>query len=340
MTPAARSATVRTLRSAGRVLAWAVVLLAVVEIALRLGVQVVGERSARAHGGGHETILCLGDSFTLGIKVRGEEKYPAILERLLNGSSAEPRYSVVNVGRPGKSSGWALGSLGKWLRRYHPQLVVVMTGWNCNDVDFAEYRAGSGRGGGLAAAELDLLLDSFATYRLAEYLVARLESVPTEAVYPRVLSMKLYDFRDYQAIALGNLYRICARLRDEGVPLVLLTYPEARPPENPYTRTEYYHYIFGKRPINEDDYLFHDRHGRIAINAVIAHVARGCSVPLADVAAAFAGHPDEDVILPGDHHPNAAGNRIIAETVLATLRRAGLVTPEAPGARPGPGSTR
>jgi hypothetical protein len=79
-------------------------------------------------------------------------------------------------------------------------------------------------------------------------------------------------------------------------------------------------------------YIVHDRNGKIAINAVIERVARSCSVPLADNALAFRGRPDADVFLPGDHHPNAAGNRIIAETVLATLRRARLVAADDAGA--------
>lgn len=328
----AKDVGVRALRSAGRLLAWALVMLGVVEVGLRLGVHELAERTAHAHGGGHETILCVGDSFTFGIKVEDQEKYPAVLERLLNGSAAQPRYAVVNVARPGKSSGWALASLDKWLQRHRPHVVVMMTGWNCNDVDFAEYRAHSGRGAGLAAIKLRLFMNDFETCRLAKYLVARVESVPAPLVYPRVLSMELYDFRDYQAIALANLDRICERLRQERVPLVLLTYPQARPPDNPYTRTEYYHSIFGKAPLGEDDYLFHDRHGAIAINAVIEHVARSDSVPLADVAAAFRSHPDAEVIIPGDHHPNAAGNRIIAATVLAVLQRTGWVdAPETGG---------
>jgi len=314
----------RVLRVTGHLLLWAALLIVVVEAALRLGARVVAAHGTGGRAGSGQTILCAGDSFTFGIKVKDDEKYPAILERLLDAGSREPRYRVVNVARPGRSSGWVLASLDRWRQRYHPQVMVIMTGWNCNDSDFADYRAHTGRGAGLARIKLGLFLNGFETYRLAKYLVARFESVPTEFVYRRVISMDLYDFRDYQAVALANLARICDRLREEGVPLVLLTYPEARPPENPYTRTEYYHYIFGNGPIGEDDYVFHDRHGRIAINAVIEHVAKSYSVPLADNAAAFQGRPDADVIFPGDHHPNAVGNRIIAETVLATLRRAGL----------------
>jgi len=325
-------AAVWTLRFAARLVSWVGLLLVVVEIALRLGAYELAEHTARARARGHETILCVGDSFTFGIKVRDEEKYPAILERLLNGDSSQPKYRVVNVARPGRSSSWVLASLDKWLQRYRPQVVVIMAGWNCNDSDFAEYRAHTGRGAGLTSIRVGLFLNSFETYRLAKYLIARIESVPTESVYRRVISMELYDFRDYQTVALGNLAKICERFRQKRLPVVLATYPEARPPENPYTRTEYYHYIFGNRPIVEDDYVFHDRHGRIAINAVIEHVARSYAVPLADNAAAFRGRPDAEVIFPGDHHPNAAGNRIMAETVLATLRRAGLVAADAPRA--------
>jgi lysophospholipase L1-like esterase len=315
----------RVLRGSLRLGLWTVVVWVALEAALQLGIYVLAQRNMRSAVAGTQTVLCIGDSFTFGIKVPDEEKYPAILERLLNAGSTDPKYRVINVGRPGKSSGFVLASLDKWIRRYRPRVVVIMTGWNCNDSDFAEYRVQSGRGAGLTRVKLALFLNRFATYRLAKYLVARFESVPTESVYRRVISMELYDFQDYQRVGLGNLTKICERLKQRGVPLVLLTYPEARPPANPYSATEYYHYIFGKSPIGEADYLLKERHGKIAINAIIEYVAHGYSVPLADNAEAFRGRREADVFLVGDHHPNAAGNRIVAETVLATLVRAGLL---------------
>ncbi len=315
----------RAARAALRLALAAILLLALLEIVLRAGVALIAERSRGGAAGGRATILCVGDSFTFGIGVGRDEKYPALLARRLEARAGEGSYRVVNLGRPGTSSGYVLASLDKWLRRYRPAAVVLMTGWNCNDHDFAQLREREGRDGGLAHARVALLLNRLATWRLAKYALARLRATPTESVYPLVMSMELYDFRDYQRVAFENLERIAARLRAEGVPLVLLTYPEARPPANPLTETEYYHYIFGKTPISEEDFLVRRRGGKIAINAIIERAASARALPLADNAEAFRGRPDAEVFIPGDHHPNAAGNRIIADTVLAALGEAGLV---------------
>ena len=320
-------------RVAGAGVLLAIVLLALLELVLRAGVAVISHRNLGGAPGAKKTILCVGDSFTFGIKVARDEKYPALLEEHLRALPGGEQYRVVNLGRPGTSSGFVLASLDKWLRRYRPAGVVLMTGWNCNDHDFALYRERAGRGGGLAGARARFLLNRLAVYRLAKYELARLRATPDEAVYPEVMSMELYDFRDYQRIAMENIDAICEKLRRAGVPLVLLTYPEARPPANPYTATEYYHAIFGKTAIAEGDYLLRERRGKIALNAIIERVAGNRSIPLADNAEAFRGRNDADVFIPGDHHPNAAGNRIVAETVLATLRRAGIVAAAGAGVR-------
>jgi lysophospholipase L1-like esterase len=330
-----RARPVSRFRRAGRaalaVAAVALVLLALLELVLRAGVAVISQQSLGGAAGAGTTILCIGDSFTFGIGVARGEKYPALLERRLRELPGGERYRVVNLGRPGTSSGYVLASLEKWLRRYRPACVVLMTGWNCNDHDFAQYRARTGRGRGLAWARARFLLGRLAVYRLARYELARLRATPDEAVYPEVMSMELYDFRDYQRIAMENVDAICEKLRRAGVPLVLLTYPEARPPANPRTATEYYHYIFGKTAITDDDYLLRDRGGKIAVNAIVARIAANRALPLADNAEAFRGAGD--VFIPGDHHPNAVGNRIIADTAFAALERAGLATAAAAAGR-------
>jgi lysophospholipase L1-like esterase len=323
--PAGRSLAGRAWRLLLKSTLWLISVLLLLELGIRLTTYVLSIQGRHRAAGGEQTVLCIGDSFTFGIGVPPNQKYPAILERQLNARSTGAKYRVVNLGRPGTSSGFVLASLDSWIATYRPQLVLIMTGWNCNDYDFAEYRAESGRGAGLSGLRVSLVFNRLKVYRLAKYLFARLQSVPGEAVYPRVISMQLYDFRDYQQIALANLVKISEKLRQRGVPLVFLTYPQATPPKNPYTETEYYHYIFGKGPISEADYLLKDRGGKIAINSVIEYVARSYSVPLADNALAFRGWPEPEVFLEGDHHPNAAGNRLVSKAVLKTLSDAGLV---------------
>ena len=141
-------------------------------------------------------------------------------------------------------------------------------------------------------------------------------------VIPQTTAMSLYRFRDYQEIALENLRQIARRCRAAGVPCALLTYPHQEMPPNPYTRTEYYHIVFGRTPLSEDDYLFHDRlRDEIAIDAVIRHVGEAEGLPVIDLQPAFRRAQPGDPLFQADlHHPTARGHALIAHTVRDAIR--------------------
>src|SRR5262249_7122550 len=141
-------------------------------------------------------------------------------------------------------------------------------------------------------------------------------------VVPQTTAMSLYDFREYQEIALENLRQIARMCRAAGVPCALLTYPHQKMPPNPYTPSEYYHIVFGRTRLSEDDYLFHDRQSdEIAIDAVIRHVGETEGLPVIDLQPAFRGAAEPGALYQPDlHHPTARGHELIARTVLDAIR--------------------
>jgi hypothetical protein len=143
--------------------------------------------------------------------------------------------------------------------------------------------------------------------------------------------MQLYDFHAYQEIARDNLRRIAAMCLAAGVPCAFLTYPHQDLPSNPYTKTEYYHALFGRTPIGDADYLIRDRlPGEIAIDAVIRTVAESSDVALIDTQPAFLGATGGGLYLADWHHPTPKGHRLIAETVFAALRGGAVRTAATP----------
>src|SRR5262249_45019141 len=117
-------------------------------------------------------------------------------------------------------------------------------------------------------------------------------------VIPQTTQMQLYDFRAYQQIARNSLQRIARLCRAAAVRCLLLTYPHQDLPPNPYTRTEYYHTVFGRVPLTEADYVVHDRRpGEIAINAIIRTVGESEEVAVVDVQPAFERSARRDLFL-------------------------------------------
>jgi lysophospholipase L1-like esterase len=277
---------------------------------------------------GADVVYCVGDSFTYGQGVDPPQAWPQVLAALLR-DAGDTDVTVQTLAEPGRSSSVALVEVQKALRAGDARAVLVLTGWNANDGDFAAWAAANARAVPWTA-RMDLWLSHSRLYRVVKHALTlrnRTLVLDDVEVVPQTTGMRLYDFRAYQEIARDNLTTIARMCHAAGVPCAFLTYPHQDLPPNPYTKTEYYHALFGRTPIGDADYLIQDRKpGEIAIDAVIRTVAEAEDIPLIDTQSAFlAAAKGGALYLPDWHHPTPTGHRVIAETVFAALRAGGIV---------------
>jgi len=263
-------------------------------------------------------VYCIGDSFTYGQGVAPAEAWPNVLADLLRREDGASAPEVRTLAEPGRSSSVAMLDVATALKAADARLLLILTGWNANDGDFAAFAAAHDRPVPWTA-RVDLALSHSRLYRvLKQALTLRRRTLVLDdvEVIPQTTQMQLYDFRAYQQIARTNLQKIAAMCRAAHVPCAFLTYPHQQLPPNPYTRTEYYHALFGRTPLTEDDYLVHDRRpGEIAIDAIIREVGESEGIPVIDLQPAFASSDRHDLYQADWHHPTAAGHAIIANTV-------------------------
>lgn len=74
-------------------------------------------------------VLCLGDSWTFGTGAEPGYSYPAQLQILLDKENLH-KYRVYNLGIPGCYSGKLLKYLPMFLKKYEPNIVVILMGTN------------------------------------------------------------------------------------------------------------------------------------------------------------------------------------------------------------------
>jgi lysophospholipase L1-like esterase len=304
--------------------AWVVVVLLAGELSVRaLGRLLRRDTVVAPATVGAGTIYCIGDSFTYGQGVKPEEAWPQVLARRLREAMPERTPRVRTLAEPGRSSSVALVELAHVLEAGDAQLVLLMTGWNANDGDFAAHRQQAVPW----STRVDMWLEHSRLYRVTKQaLTVRGRTLVFDDVkiIPQTTAMSLYDFRAYQEIALGNLRQMARMCRAAGVPCAFLTYPHQPLPPNPNTRLEYYHALFGRTPISKDDYLLHDRRpDEIAIDAVIRHVAESEGLPLIDLQPAFERPDQRSLFLADYHHPTPGGHALIAGAVFDAIH-AGL----------------
>jgi lysophospholipase L1-like esterase len=277
--------------------------------------------SASANAG---VIYAVGDSFTYGQGVAPEQTWPRVLATRLQETFGDAAPAVRTLAEPGRSSSVATLEASKALKAGDARLLLVMTGWNANDGDFAAFAAEQKRRVPWTT-RVDLALSYSHLYRVVKQAAtfrSRALVLDSVKVIPQTTQMHLYDFQAYQRIGHANLQRIARMCRAAGVPCVLLTYPHQPLPPNPYTRTEYYHAMFGRTPLSEADYLVHDRRpGEIGIDAVIRSVGESEDVPVVDLQPAFERSGRRDLFQSDWHHPTAAGHAIIADVVFDAIRR-------------------
>jgi lysophospholipase L1-like esterase len=312
-----RSKRVRALRFS----VWLIAVLVMFELGIRFAGYML-RRDGVATPAANGVIYCVGDSFTYGQGVRTEEAWPQLLGQRLREKLGASAPTVRTLAQPGRSSSAAMVDVANILKRGDASLVLIMTGWNANDGDFAAYAADKQRAVPLGA-KVDLALEHSALYRLVKYAVTyrqRTLLLDNVKIVPQTNSMALYDFRSYQEIAEKNLGQIARMCKASGVSCIFLTYPHRLLPPNPYSQTEYYHVVFGRTALTEQDYFVHDRRpDEIAIDAVIRKVAEREGIPLVDLHPALATSIPDQVFQADWHHPTVLGHEFMARTVFETL---------------------
>ena len=220
------------------------------------------------------------------------------------------------------SSSNAVWAVARLIERGDAALILVLAGWNANDTDFQRLADEKNRATPWMT-RLDTVCDHSRLYRLAKQLAThrrRAAVLDGIELVPQAPKMELYNFKEYQEIAISNLRSIARLCRDFKVPLIFLNYPYQDLPRNPYSRNEYYHVLFGRTPVSPGDYIVPDRRPReIAIHSVIRYVGRQEGVPVIDLHEAFAKIGRTDLFQEDWHHPTVAGHETIGRAILDAI---------------------
>jgi lysophospholipase L1-like esterase len=251
-------------------------------------------------------ILCVGDSNTYGLYLEREEAYPQQLETLWNESGRSPTIEVLNFGFPGSNSSHHLRDLPRMLETVKPDLVIALTGANDFWTLAVPVDATAESRGGVR----EFLRRHSRVYRFFYMLPRGFDTSRVEtSLEPRARNSRSGTARyGDDVFRLGwvegkigpaqaqkqverNIRALVDRTERFGTKLVLLTYASNS-------------WFYGPA------------------NAVIRRTAQATRTPLIDVGRAFEAVCETEKcpnLLFADGHPNAAGYRLVAETVAQQL---------------------
>jgi len=107
---------------------------------------------------GRFRIVIVGDSVTMGHRVREEDAYPARTERLLSAAVPGAAFEVLNLGLSGSNVVHNLRRLERVGLRHHPDLIVY--GFTVNDIEGPHFEPNSAEDRAAYMAELTRFADS------------------------------------------------------------------------------------------------------------------------------------------------------------------------------------
>lgn len=192
---------------------------------------------------GVKRIVSLGDSFTAGFEVEGDETFSSVLERAL--AARGIRVEVLNAGVSGYSNAEALLYLERELYRYEPDLVLLSFFGNdlVDNTRTGLFRLEDGRlvevgtsyvpGGGIGDFLNTNPLFSFLSEHSNAFALAK--EVATLALKRRMVEENLEQIsagagddavaRDQRRLAAAIFERLYAGTRERGIPLVIQSIP-------------------------------------------------------------------------------------------------------------------
>ncbi len=284
-----------------------------------------------------KTVLTIGDSFTFGLHLEPSESYPGQLQELLIKNGYQ-NVRVANAGYPSITPNMIKKQLPKQIKKFEPDLIVLLSGYNIHDGDILEYKDtfGADPADSSLLFRLRVFFLNFKIFRVMDHLVNRYLFPHQGQNEKYKAAMDLFNFMSYQKVNYWSINNLIEAIRQEGIPLILMNYPEVPLPENPCSDREYYYWVFTRynncSRITEEDYLFPTGTMKeIAINAIIRHISQTANIPLVDNVQSFRQLKNlENYFIPSDEHPNREGYQIVAENTFTKLRELGFLPQHKP----------
>lgn len=155
------------------------------EVGLRVGAKIYSKRITSENkllSSQNEdyNILCVGDSFTVGMGTAYEYSYPRQLEEMLNAGYLKKRFKVFNAGVLGQNSSQAFKKLENNVKQYNPNLIIVLVTPKRENLDDSNYWLFADKKEmgtkGYYYKRIDYFLTKFRTYRLLKLLKLNLKN--------------------------------------------------------------------------------------------------------------------------------------------------------------------
>jgi lysophospholipase L1-like esterase len=287
-------------------------------------------------------VVCLGGSTTFGARVKAEQAFPAVTERVLksDGVAAE----VINAGVPGYGSRQLLLRYGRDIAALQPDYVIIYEGWNRTGalVDSAEWvpfgyyditRPGEQRFGRIEAYFIShsLILQKF--YTKAAHRQARTRM-------PRQL---LFQLDPHQDLWTADFRQLVLQVHDHHQQPILVVYPALYFPEmTSEERSIFERKLWAQRPFQHKMLTeLENKH------TAIRQIAISTRTPVVDVQAVFSSFRGQErsALFFDEMHLTPRGNEKAGEVIAGFLAdlvhnpRTSRTQAALPPVKPGNGST-
>jgi len=251
------------------------------------------------------TILCIGDSWTAG---QPSGNYPDDLQEALNNAASNIRFRVINLGFGGSNSSQGIRQLIKNLPKYHPDIVIAITGnndhWNLSESAYWEFVDEEMNRLNILKAKVRVFFHSLRVYKFSKILYYKLTGRPTPNQF-------YYFTPEDQPSSFSETSAIDLETHRKQLEYNLIGFVEL-------AQTSDFTLIF------QTYFHFHGYH----VNEIIRDVAIMYNVPLVDNNMLFhqkISVEDREIYLIPDGHPSPEGYQFIAENILDVLRKEDLI---------------
>ncbi|GJM16954.1 MAG: hypothetical protein DHS20C13_22810 [Thermodesulfobacteriota bacterium] len=233
-------------------------------------------------------IVVIGDSFTFGYRVGGEDTYPNVLEKILNEQNGRTRFEVLNLGVGGYTTRQEAIALKHKGLKWDPELIII--GYVLND------------------PEIDSLQPLPAFFNETKWW-QHVNIFRLIAKFKQIYDVKMLgggdyyiylhkDERKWQSVVSG-FESIKNAAKEKNIPVLLIIFPTI---DNEGLRVKDGFW---------DSYKYKDLHNKVE------NIADENGFYVIDLYDYYSNYPPQDLVsTPTDNHPNELGHRIAGEAIL------------------------